>query len=62
LCRWPDKEGLIRPGPKSGNTTTIYHTQLLGIWTWKPKPEPLQSFTTSLVQKPGERGNTLAMT
>jgi hypothetical protein len=31
LCRWPGKEGLIRPGPTSGKTTTIYYTQLLGF-------------------------------
>jgi hypothetical protein len=54
LCRWPDKEGLIRPGPTSCNATTIHEPLRLQqdpTWTTlqitleEPRPQSIMKGT-----------------
>jgi hypothetical protein len=46
LCRWPGKEGLIRPSPKSGNATNINNLHLHAIWV---RPSITQATTITII-------------
>jgi hypothetical protein len=64
LCRWPGKERLIRPTPESGNATNINHFDLHAIWV-RPsitQATAITKFIMSVVPKPRQGQNTLAMT